>query len=75
MEGHQNIFHEYPVIGFIATALLAIAGEVAAVAPWDYPPVVMHTAQMIAWLSAFGMFLIAVHGWFKNNFKKRLWKR
>lgn len=65
----QNIFHQYPIFGFICAVFMAIVGRFAPLLDHHIPALIMDCLQGLAWLSAFGVFLISVHGWYKKNKK------
>ncbi len=67
----QNIIQQHPVIGLLYTILALIAAEAPALDTWDYPVWVKSSFQILAWSSAFGVFLISAHGWYKKNYKDK----
>lgn len=63
----DNVFHDHPVIGFIATILTLMVAELSKHV-MEIPFIVMQLFQIAAWASAIVVGCITVHGWYIKNF-------
>lgn len=69
MNLETNIFHQYPILGFIVSGGTVAAAEAAKYADAEIPTIIMQLFQIAAWSSAIIVGMITVHGWYNKNFK------
>jgi hypothetical protein len=71
MNYHSHGFEDYPILNTIISIFLVFFGEIMNILQvqgnFHIPPFIMEFFQALAWIGAFGLFLISLYKLYKEN--------
>jgi predicted tellurium resistance membrane protein TerC len=71
MNLHSNGLEDYPILNTIISVFLVFFGEIMSILQvqgnFHIPPFIMEFFQTLAWIGAFGLFLISLYKLYKEN--------